>query len=130
MRATHATLLLLLFFAYTTPIVRAFVNPIASLKDPFADHKTVKYPFEPQHTVARRTAMVTTAATVVLTPDLRHAVESTIHSTKPLPKEVQSRLNEAHSLWNAFWQRRRYRQLKIKQTTRMEIPALTDRDSV
>jgi hypothetical protein len=121
MQSFHATLLLVLFFAYALPVVRAFVNPIASLKDPFAEHKTVKYPFEAQHTVARRTAIVTAAAAVALTPDLRHAVGSTIHSTKPLPKEVQSRLNEAHSLWNAFWQRRRLRQLKIHQTTtRME----------
>jgi hypothetical protein len=101
-----STTLLLLVLAYTIPAVKCFTGPFASLKDPFADHKTVKYPFKLQDITTRRTALLTGAAAVALTPDLRHIVKSTILPTKPIPDELQSRLNEVRRVWYSFLKRR------------------------
>ena len=104
----------------------------ASLRDPFGDHKTV----------TRRGALVTAVAAIALTPDAEHlAAEgarlaaTSVQRTQPIPTELRSRFQATRDLWNAFWDRRRYRprgQLKIRQdpTKHMEFPVITQRDSV
>ena len=101
-----STTLLLIVLVYAIPAVKCFTGPFASLKDPFADHKTVKYPFKLQDTTTRRIALLTGAAAVALTPDLRHIVKSTILPTKPIPDELQSRLNEVRRVWYTFLKHR------------------------
>lgn len=102
----------------------------ASLRDPFGDHKSV----------TRRGALVTAVAAIALAPDAEHLAEegarlaaASVQRTVPIPAELQLRLQAARDLWDAFWDRRRYRprsQIKVHQTKRVEIPVLTQRDSV
>ena len=101
--------------------------PTSSAYPPTLCHRTItaslRDPFEAKDAVTRRSALITAAAAIVVTPDLRHFADSTLHSTKPPPEEVQSCLNEAHDVWNTFWERKRYRPRgQLKDLVWMETP--------